>query len=140
MVCIIRVPDSELAAHIEALGIASLTEWDVLAFVCRHGATLASAEHIGRLVGSGSKAARAALDSLTSLGLVQRSRNTRGVVLYRPAPAVPDGSRQRAMEELMKVADERQGRLLLLKYLRRATERKAPSAHAGLHLKIKAYE
>jgi biotin operon repressor len=105
--------------HLETLRIFNLTEWDVLAFICRHGTSLASAEQIARLLGYGKAAVGAALDSLTSIGLVKRSRNSRGVRLYQSAPAVSGDPRQSSLEELIKVAEERQGRLLLIGHLQR---------------------
>jgi DNA-binding MarR family transcriptional regulator len=121
-------------AHLETLGISQIAEWDVLAFIYRHGTSLASAEQIARLFGYGKAAVGAALESLTSTGLVQRSRNSRGVRLYRFTAAGPEDSRQRALEELMKAAEERQGRLLLIGHLRQAVAGKQQRGRGGLHL------
>jgi DNA-binding MarR family transcriptional regulator len=117
--------------HLETLGINHLAEWDVLAFIYRHGTNLASAEQIARLLGYGKAAVGAALESLTSKGLVQRSRSSRGARLYQFAAAVSGDSRRAALEELMKVAEERQGRLLLIRHLRTGKER---HGRGGLHL------
>jgi DNA-binding MarR family transcriptional regulator len=97
-------PMDLVGRHLETLRIFNLTEWDVLAFICRHGTSLASAEQIARLLGYGKAAVGAALDSLTSIGLVKRSRNSRGVRLYQSAPAVSGDPRQSSLEELIKVA------------------------------------
>jgi DNA-binding MarR family transcriptional regulator len=82
--------------HLETLRIYNLADWDVLVFVYRHGTSLVSAEQIARLLGYGKTAVGAALESLTSTGLVQRSRNSHGVRLYQFAPvaeATPGAAR-----------------------------------------------
>ena len=105
-----------------------------MAFIYRHGTSLASAEQIARLLGYDRAAVGAALDSLTTTGLLQRSRNSRGVRLYRFAAAAPDDIRRRSLEELMKMAEEREGRLLLIGHLRQAAAGKELRGRAGLHL------
>ena len=119
--------------HLNTLGIAHLAEWDVLAFVRHHGASLASAEKIAALLGYSKLAVGSALDSLSAKGLVQRSRNSHGVRLYQLAGAGPNDPPQLALEELMKIAAERQGRLILIKHLRQ-TVGKDPRERGGLHL------
>ena len=123
-----------VSEHLEILHIRSLPEWDVLAFIYRHGASLASAEHIARLLGYPRAEAGAALDSLTTTGITRRSRNSHGVRLYQFATAVPDDGRRRALEELIKTAETREGRLLLIGHLRRATAGNASRGRGGLHL------
>ncbi len=120
--------------HLETLGICDLVEWDVLAFIYRHGTSLASAEQIARMLGYGKALVGAALDSLTSTGLLQRSRNSHGVRLYQSAPAVPDAPRQRSLQELLKVAENRQGRLLLISCLPQPSARKVQGPRGSLHL------
>ena len=43
--------DAEVEGWLKALGVDSLCQWDVLVFLCRHLASLVSAEHIARLLG-----------------------------------------------------------------------------------------
>jgi DNA-binding transcriptional ArsR family regulator len=119
--------------NLEALRIRHLAEWDVLAFIYRHGTNLVSADHITRLLGYGKALVGAALDSLTSTGLVKRSRNSHGVRLYKIAAATPDDPRGSCLEELMKVTEERRGRLLLIALLRHAAG-KEPRGRGGLNL------
>lgn len=119
--------------NLEALHIRHLAEWDVLAFIYRHGTNLSSADHIARLLGYGKAAVGAALDSLTSTGLVKRSRNSRGVRLYQIAAAIPEDPRRQYLEELMNLAEERRGRLLLIAHLRRASGGEL-RGRGGLHL------
>jgi hypothetical protein len=121
-------------SHLDALHISRLAEWDVLAFIYRNGTSLASAEKIARLVGYSGAEVFAALDSLTSAGLIQRSRNSHGVRLFQFAAAGLGESWQRPLEELMKVAEDRQGRLLLIRNLRQASAGKEMRKRGALHL------
>ena len=105
-----------------------MVQWDALAFLYRHGTSLASAEQISRLLGYRSDSLFKALDSLTASGLVVRSRNSRGLRLYRLAGSVP------ALDELIGMADGRQGRLLLIEQLRQRAMGTERRVHGGLHL------
>jgi predicted transcriptional regulator len=120
--------------HLSTLGITDLAEWDVLAFICRHGPSLAGAERIASLIGYSKAAVGSALDSLTAKGFVQRSRNSRGVRLYQFIGAAPDAPRQLALDELMRVAEERPGRLLLIKHLKQSAAGRNLQQRGGLHL------
>jgi DNA-binding MarR family transcriptional regulator len=115
--------------HLNILRIARLVEWDVLAFIHRHGTSLASAEKIAALVGCTKVEVGAALESLSANGLLLRSRNSHGVRLYRSDP-----QQQLAIEELMKIAEDRQGRLLLAKQFHRAARGGDMRERGGLHL------
>jgi predicted transcriptional regulator len=106
----------------------------VLAFVNTHGTNLASAEHIARLLGYDRATVGAALDSLTSNGLIQRSRNTRGLRLYQIATIPDNDPRRLSLNELLKISEDRKGRLLLTGYLRLNTPRKDRRERRGLHL------
>ena len=119
--------------NLEALQIRHLAEWDVLAFIYRHGTNLASADYIARLLGYGKAVVGAALDSLTSTGLVRRSRTSHGVRLYQIATSIPDDPRRRYLEELMNLTEERRGRILLIAHLRQASG-SGLRGRAGLHL------
>jgi predicted transcriptional regulator len=120
--------------HLGTLGIEHLAEWDVLAFIYRHGTSLVSAEKISSLVGYTKAIVGAALESLTAKGLIQRSRNARGVRLYQAARAVPGDPLQLALAELLKITEDRQGRLLLSRHLRHATSGRDLRERGGLHL------
>jgi DNA-binding transcriptional ArsR family regulator len=122
-----------VANHLKTLGIAHLAEWDVLTFIRNHGTSLASAEKIAQLLGYSKAAVGAALDSLTSGGLVERSRNSRGVRLYRFAEGAADDPRRGSLEELMKLTEGRQGRLLLIRSLPEAAPAKELRRRGGLH-------
>jgi hypothetical protein len=120
--------------HLSTLGIAHIGEWDVLAFIHNHGPSLVSAEKIAGLLGYDKAVVGSSLDTLTSKGLVQRSRSSRGVRLYRFVSAPPGDPLQLALGELLKVADERRGRLLLVNHLRQKAANKDLRRRGGLHL------
>lgn len=112
--------DSLVRERLETLGFSLLSEWDVLAFLYRHGTSLTSAAQMAHLLGDNKAAVGAALDRLESLGLIQRSRGSQGVRLYRiSVPADP--LRYSCFIELMNLAEKREGRLLLLKHLSRGS-------------------
>jgi predicted transcriptional regulator len=120
--------------HLGTLGITHLAEWDVLAFVYRHGTSLAGAEKISSLVGYDKATVGSALESLTVKGLVQRSRNTRGVRLYQSVRYAAEDPLQVALEVLLKVSDDRPGRLLLAGHLRHSAQGNDLRERGGLHL------
>ncbi len=110
--------DLLIQKNLEALGIALLIQWDTLAFLYRHGTALVRAGQIVRLLGSDTSSVSKALDRLESQGLIERSRGSQGIHLYRFA--VPtDPLRQSSFIELIGLAETRTGRLLLLKFLGR---------------------
>jgi DNA-binding MarR family transcriptional regulator len=101
---------------VDGVGISSLCDWDVFAFVYRHGTSLTSAEHIARLVGYESKVVGGALDRLERQKLIERSRPSRGVRLYRVLNS-KDAERRRCLKELVILSESRDGRLELVKRL-----------------------
>ena len=122
-----------MAEHLEILRIGRLPEWDVLSYIYRHGASLASAQRIADPLGYSRAVVGAALDSLTSSGILHRSRNSRGVRLYRLTETIPDISRF-SLEKLMKVAEGRVGRLLIVSHFRQAAPGNERRERGGLHL------
>src|SRR5439155_18501492 len=109
--------DLQVEGWLKTLGIESLCQWDMLIFLYRHQPSLVSAEHIARFLGYATAEVGAALDSLESSGLVERSRVSQGVRLYQlTAPADP--TRRDALERLMTLTDSRTVRLLLARRLR----------------------
>jgi DNA-binding MarR family transcriptional regulator len=99
------------------MGISLLSEWDVLAFVYRHGASLASSDQIARLIGYESTVVRAALGRLESENLIERSRSSKGVRFYRILGSA-DAGRQRRLQQMISLSETRDGRLLLAKRLK----------------------
>lgn len=118
---------------LELLGISLLCEWDVLVFLHRHGVILNSEGQIARLLGYGMAGVAAALEKLESIGLAQRSRSSRGIRLYRFAPVVVE-SRHACFLDLLSLAEQRNGRLVLATILRPRTRREQAEQRDGLHL------
>ena len=118
--------------NLKVLGVSLLSEWDALVFFYRHGATLISTAQMVRLLGGDTASVSRALDRLESLWLIQRSRGSQGVRLYRFA-VFTDPLRQSSFKELMSLAEKPNGRLLLLKHLRRGTPQTV-SRSRGLRL------
>jgi DNA-binding MarR family transcriptional regulator len=106
-------PDIQVEGWLKTLGLESLCQWDVLVFLHRHQSSLASAEHIARFLGYATSEVVAALDSLESAGVVERSRVSQGVRLYQLTAAPADPTRRDALERLMALADSHTVRLLL---------------------------
>jgi hypothetical protein len=120
-------PDLQVEGWLKTLGIESLCQWDVLVFLYRHPISLFGAEYLACLLGYASGPVVAALDVLEALRLVERSRVSQGVRLYRlTVPADPQ--RGDASERLFALADSRVGRMALSKTLR--AENRTP--HEGL--------
>ena len=103
---------------LESLGISLIGDWDVLVFLYRHQASLASTEQIARLLGYPDNVVGEALDTLESLSLVQRSRDSQGVRLYQFVFSEVHLPPESCFRQLMTLAENRTGRLLLAKKLR----------------------
>ena len=112
-----RTPELSAQSCLETLRIFLLSEWDVLAFVYRHGAILTSADRLARLIAYEGKVVGDALDRLGCEKLVERSRRSQGVRLYR-IPASMDAERWRCLQQLVSLTASRAGRLLLANLLR----------------------
>src|ERR1700724_2337029 len=102
---------------LDSMGISLLSDWDVLAFVYRHGAILASADQMARFIGYESTVVTAALGRLESENLIERSRRSDGVRFYRIV-ASTDAGRQRCLQQIISLSETRIGRLLLAKQLK----------------------
>jgi hypothetical protein len=119
-----------LLSCLDDLGISSLSEWDVLAFVYHHGVSLTNADHIARLLGYESTVVADALDRLERNQLVERSRPCQGARLYR-IPVSTDVGCRGFLQHLIFLSESRSGRLLLteqLKPVRPESEREGRSA------------
>ncbi len=102
------------------VGITLLSEWDVLAFVYRHGASLTSADQIARLIGYEKTVVGGALDRLERQKLIERSRPSHGVheVRFYRISASADAEHRRCIQQLFSLSESRAGRLLLEKRLK----------------------
>jgi DNA-binding transcriptional MocR family regulator len=129
--------------YLEGVGVSLLSQWDVLAFLYRHGASLSSVEQIARLLGYESAVVGGALEHLEREKLIERSRSSRGVRLHRISTST-DAERQRCLEHLVSLSGSRAGRLLLTKQLklggrnRRETNKRLRLESEGKWLCLKA--
>jgi MarR family protein len=114
-----KPPELLIQSCLESMGIFQLVEWDVLAFVHRHGTSLASAPQIAHLIGHDSTLVGSALDRLEQEKLIERSRTSQGVCLYR-IPDSMDAGYRRSLQQLVSLSEARAGRLLLTKRLKTA--------------------
>jgi hypothetical protein len=110
--------DFQIQECLTRLGIASPVEWDVLAFVYRHQASLTNADQIARMLGYPSTVVADALDHLESLKLIRRSRASQGVRLYQFVSSEADSPSHSCFQQLIALAEDPAGRLLLIKKLR----------------------
>src|ERR1700680_2416567 len=78
-----RTMDLSVQSCLESVGISLLTEWDLLAFVYRHGLSITSIGEIACLIGYESTVVNGALDQLERKKLIERSRLSQGVHFYR---------------------------------------------------------
>jgi hypothetical protein len=110
-------PDAEVAGWLRILGVESLCQWDVLIFLHRHQTSLVGAEYLAGLLGYPVEPVVTALDALTSLGLLARSRISQGARYY-VFTAPPEPPRSEAFERLLALVSDRAGRLRLAELLR----------------------
>jgi predicted transcriptional regulator len=110
-----------------------LAEWDTLVFLYRHAASLCTTAQIAPLIGYDKAEIAAALQRLEALGLIQRSRVSQGIRFYRfSVPA--ESSRHGRLLELMNLTQNRAGRLMLLKHLKRPGLEPQRRRNSGLRL------
>jgi len=132
-VAIEKSQETLVVERLQALGVALLSEWDVLVFIYRRLTTLGTGAQISRLIGHDKAETGAALDRLEELGLVQRSRDSRGTRLYKfSMPSEP--SHNSCLLALMSLTQNRTGRLLLLKHLKRPRHEPGRRRNKNLHL------
>ena len=109
--------DLRIEECLARLGIASPVEWDVLAFVYRHQASLTNADQIARMLGYPSTVVADALSSMETLKLIRRSRASQGVRLYQFGSEA-DPQRHGCFQTLITLAGNPAGRLALIRKLR----------------------
>jgi hypothetical protein len=103
-------------AWLESAGISLLSQWDVLAFIYRHGPCLTSAEQVARLIGYETTAVTAALDWLERENVIQRAGFCQ--VQLHTIVAFPDDDRGRSLRQLVSRSGSRAERLRLRKLLK----------------------
>ena len=109
--------DVEVGGWLKTLGIESLCQWDVLVFFHGHQMSLLRPAYLASLLGYEIGAVAAVLDVLEALRLVEPSRVSQGVRLYR-FTVQADPQRRDASERLFALGNSRSGRVGLLKKLR----------------------
>src|SRR5580704_16563156 len=88
---------------LKALGVTHLSEWDVLTFFYRHAASLCTATQIASLTSYHEAEIGLALNKLEALDLIQRSRISQGIRMYRLL--VPEElGRRSSLTELLSIA------------------------------------
>lgn len=102
---------------LDGVGISLLSEWDVLIFVHRHGASLTSADQIARLIGYESRVVSDVLDRLERAKLIERSRPSQGIYFYRILASM-DAGQWRCLRQLISLTESRAGRLQVAERLR----------------------
>jgi DNA-binding MarR family transcriptional regulator len=107
---------------LKTLQIDEICQWDLLIFLHQHRTTLLNAEDLARLMGYESGPIIAALERLESVGIVERSRLSRGARLYQLAPL--NGPPGRALAELLTLSESRAERLAVVEKLRQIRSRK----------------
>lgn len=131
------VSDADIDGWLHTLGLTSLPQWDVLVFLYRHQISLVGADVIARLLGYASGPVIAALDVLECLGLVERSRVSQIVRLYRfTVPSDPP--RGDAWACLLALASHRAGRVRLAKRLRRGHHTDQERVQTAQHFRAEA--
>jgi DNA-binding MarR family transcriptional regulator len=109
---------------LDGVGISLLSEWDVLIFVYRHGASLTTADQIARLIGYQSGIVSDVLDRLEREKLIERSRPSHGARFYRILTSM-DSGHWLCLRQLISLSESRTGRLQLAERL------KAPLSDSG---------
>ena len=108
---------------LKTLGIDTICQWDVVIFLHRHRTTLLDAENLARLMRYKAAPIVVALESLETLGLVERSRLSQGARLYQLTRL--EGPRGGALAELLTLSETRTGRLKVAERLNNIQSRKA---------------
>jgi DNA-binding MarR family transcriptional regulator len=122
-----------VAERLQVLGVELLSEWDALVFLYHHPASLCTTAQIATLVGYDKTEIGAALHRLEALGFILRSRVFQGIRFYRFL-APKESARRSCLLELMNLAQNRGGRLLLIKHLKRTALEPRPKRDSGLRL------
>jgi len=126
-------PSNSVLKCLQVLGVSLVAEWDTLAFLHSHSASLGTAAEIARLIGYEKADIGAALHRLEQLGLIHRSRPSQGTHIYKFSES-PETGRSSCLLKMMSLAQSRTGRLLLLKHLMRRHEEPRRSQDGGLRL------
>ena len=108
--------EHDLPTCLGAIGISLLSEWDVLAFIYRHGPSLTTTDRIAKLVGYEKTVVDAALDRLECEKLIERVGSSQGACLYRMLTP-KDAPRRRHLQQVIALSKSRDDRLMIFKLL-----------------------
>ena len=128
----IKRQELSVASCLAGVGVSLLSEWDVLAFVYRHGASLTNPDQIARLIGYDTTVVGDVLNYLERENLIERSRPSGKVRLYR-ITSLMDAGRWHCFQQLINLSESRAGRLLLAERLNpvRWNRQREPSHESG---------
>ena len=82
------VSEAEAQNWLRTLGITSLCQWDVVVFLHRHRDSLMGADHLASLLGYETAFIVGAMEELEALGLLRRSRISKGARFYHFIPGL----------------------------------------------------
>jgi DNA-binding MarR family transcriptional regulator len=116
--------DNMVHVSIESLGISQMAEWDVLVFLHRHGVSLLRPDKIASFIGYEEKVVEDAMDRLESRGLIARSRPFEKAHLYQVSVSI-HAENSISFQQMMSLADTREGRLLVAREIKLATQKQA---------------
>lgn len=125
--------DEMVLDRLRNLGVSLSIEWDALNFVYHHANSLCTAAQMARLIGYDNAGTAAALHKLETLGLIERSRVSQGLRFYRCSAAL-EPVRRACLTDLMNLAQDRAGRMLLLSRLKRQQLEPRQTSKRGLRL------
>lgn len=108
--------DAFVLERLQSLGITLKSEWDTLAFVFRHAASLGTAAQIAQFIGYEKAEIAVALRRLEAMGLIQRSRVSQGLRFYQIS-ATLEPCRLSCLRELISLTQDRAGRLVVIRLL-----------------------
>jgi hypothetical protein len=112
------VSEAEVQDWLRTLGITSLCQWDVVVFLYRHRDSLMGADHLAHLLGYETAFIVGAMEELEALGLLRRSRISKGARFYHFIPP-SETHHITALGGLLAFTHHQPGRWRLSRLLRR---------------------
>ena len=111
-----HMSDDDVRECLQAIGVESQCQWDLMIFLYRHQTTLMSPESLATLMGSRGEVVTAALDLLEALQLVKRAGSYARLYEFT-RPVAP--WRRAALDRLLALSGVREGRITVRRHLRR---------------------
>ena len=113
-----------------SMGVSQLIEWDILILLYHHGVILSSADRMACLLRCESTRIGNALDRLECRGVIESSRPSGGARFYKVAVS-SDASRHNCFQQLLSVAGNRAGRLMVAKILKSDSPEEVPAVRSA---------